>query len=168
MDTSVERMQSPARKQRRSIAEKRRIVEETLTAGASVARVARARGVNANQVFQWRRLYRAGRLGGTPAAAASAIKLLLVTVETSPSASPAMVQTALKENPFSGQVFVFRGRRGDLIKLLWGEYVYAAHVYTRACVRVCVNVYAGADACACVSAWKHAGVGGRANKKSAS
>jgi transposase len=31
----------------------------------------------------------------------------------------AMVQTALKENPFSGQVFVFRGRRGDLIKLLW-------------------------------------------------
>ncbi len=31
----------------------------------------------------------------------------------------AMVQTALKENPFSGQVFVFRGRRGDLIKVLW-------------------------------------------------
>ena len=31
----------------------------------------------------------------------------------------AMVQTALKENPFSGQVFVFRGRRGDLLKLLW-------------------------------------------------
>ncbi len=31
----------------------------------------------------------------------------------------AMVQTALQENPFSGQVFVFRGRRGDLIKLLW-------------------------------------------------
>jgi len=30
-----------------------------------------------------------------------------------------MVQTALEENPFSGQVFVFRGRRGDLIKLLW-------------------------------------------------
>jgi transposase len=32
-----------------------------------------------------------------------------------------MVQTALKENPFSGQVFVFRGRRGDLIKLLWWD-----------------------------------------------
>jgi transposase len=29
-----------------------------------------------------------------------------------------MVQTALEENPFSGQVFVFRGRRGELIKLL--------------------------------------------------
>jgi transposase len=29
-----------------------------------------------------------------------------------------IVQTAVKENPFSGQVFVFRGKRGDLIKLL--------------------------------------------------
>ena len=32
-----------------------------------------------------------------------------------------MVQTALAENPFSGQVFVFRGRRGDLIKILWWD-----------------------------------------------
>ena len=32
-----------------------------------------------------------------------------------------MVQTALKENPFSGQVFIFRGRRGDLIKVLWWD-----------------------------------------------
>jgi transposase len=30
-----------------------------------------------------------------------------------------MVQTALEQNPFSGQVFVFRVKRGDLIKLLW-------------------------------------------------
>ena len=42
------------KRQRRSIAEKRRIVEETLVEGASVARVARAHGVNANQVFYWR------------------------------------------------------------------------------------------------------------------
>lgn len=52
-----------AQRQRRSIAEKRRIVEETLVEGASVARVARAHGVNANQVFGWRRLYLSGRLG---------------------------------------------------------------------------------------------------------
>ena len=32
-----------------------------------------------------------------------------------------MVQTTLQENPFSGQVFVFRGRRGDLIKMLWWD-----------------------------------------------
>ena len=31
----------------------------------------------------------------------------------------ALVQTALGERPFSGDVFVFRGRRGDLLKLLW-------------------------------------------------
>jgi len=30
-----------------------------------------------------------------------------------------LVQTALGERPFSGDVFVFRGKRGDLIKLLW-------------------------------------------------
>ena len=30
-----------------------------------------------------------------------------------------MVQTALQENAFSGQVYIFRGRRGDLIKVLW-------------------------------------------------
>lgn len=50
-------------RRRRSVEEKRRIVEQTLEAGASVARVARAHGVNANQVFAWRRLYRQGRLG---------------------------------------------------------------------------------------------------------
>jgi transposase len=33
----------------------------------------------------------------------------------------AQVQTALEEDPFSGHVFVFRGRRGDLIKLLWWD-----------------------------------------------
>jgi transposase len=32
-----------------------------------------------------------------------------------------LVQTVLKESPFSGHVFVFRGRRGDLIKLLWWD-----------------------------------------------
>jgi transposase len=31
----------------------------------------------------------------------------------------AKVQTALEEDPFSGHVFVFRGRRGDIIKILW-------------------------------------------------
>jgi len=31
----------------------------------------------------------------------------------------ALVQTALGERPFSGDVFVFRGKRGDLVKLLW-------------------------------------------------
>jgi transposase len=33
----------------------------------------------------------------------------------------AMVQTVLQQNPLSGQVFIFRGRRGDLVKLLWHD-----------------------------------------------
>lgn len=31
----------------------------------------------------------------------------------------AQVQIALEQEPLSGHVFVFRGRRGDLIKVLW-------------------------------------------------
>jgi transposase len=58
-------------------AERCRIVEETLEAGASVARVALKYGVNANQVFQWRRLYRDGKLGATPL---NGMKLLPVSV----------------------------------------------------------------------------------------
>jgi len=33
----------------------------------------------------------------------------------------AVVQTVLDQDPFSGHVFVFRGRRGDLIKVLWWD-----------------------------------------------
>ena len=33
----------------------------------------------------------------------------------------AKVQTVLDQQPFSGHVFVFRGRRGDIVKLLWWD-----------------------------------------------
>lgn len=33
----------------------------------------------------------------------------------------ALVQARLQADPFSGQVFVFRGRRGDRIKVLWWD-----------------------------------------------
>ncbi|WP_377705298.1 IS66-like element accessory protein TnpA [Pseudoduganella sp. UC29_71] len=42
---------------------KRALVALSLERGASVARIARGHGVNANQVFSWRRLYEQGRLG---------------------------------------------------------------------------------------------------------
>jgi len=32
-----------------------------------------------------------------------------------------VVQEALKRNPHNGHLFVFRGRRGDLIKVLWHD-----------------------------------------------
>jgi transposase len=33
----------------------------------------------------------------------------------------AIVQLKLEQDPFGGHVFVFRGRRGDLIKVLWWD-----------------------------------------------
>jgi len=59
VDTSEQAIlvETPKReaRRRRSFEEKRRIVEETLETGASVARVARRHAVNANQVFYWRK-----------------------------------------------------------------------------------------------------------------
>lgn len=65
---------------------KRAVVEETLQPGASVARIARAHGINANQVFLWRKGYHEGTLGDEAPA------LLPVTVEAVVGADP----------PFSG------------------------------------------------------------------
>jgi transposase len=79
-----------AKRQYRTFQEKRQIVEETLAEGASVARIARAHGINANQVFGWRKLYLAGRLGG----ASRAIKLLPVKVSES---SPPLATTSSQE-----------------------------------------------------------------------
>lgn len=75
----------PGTKQRRrTIQERREIVEETLVADASVSRVARRHDVNANQVFYWRKLYREGRLGGR-----TATQLLRVKVTDSRGAEAA-------------------------------------------------------------------------------
>jgi transposase len=60
------------------VEEKRRVVEETLEPGASVARVARAHGVNANQVFAWRRLYRQGLLARANGKAAGLLPVHVV------------------------------------------------------------------------------------------
>jgi transposase len=33
----------------------------------------------------------------------------------------ALAEKVLEEDPFSGHLFVFRGRRGDLIKIIWWD-----------------------------------------------
>jgi transposase len=65
----------------RTVSEKRRIAELTFEPGASVALVARAHGVNANQVFKWRRALTRGELS-EPAAASTS---LLPVVVAAPS-----------------------------------------------------------------------------------
>ncbi len=82
------------KRQRRSIAEKRRIVELAMQPGASIARIAREHGVNANMVHYWRKLYREGRLGENKV---DSVRLLPVAVsEVVPSlvAQPAMPPSA--------------------------------------------------------------------------
>ena len=81
-------------RRRRSALERRRIVEETLEAGASVARVALKHSVNANQVFQWRHLYREGKLG---APSPKVMKLLPVSVVEDRDASEPKPEAVARE-----------------------------------------------------------------------
>lgn len=79
--------------QHHPVARKREIVEATLQAGASVALVAREYGVNANQVWAWRKLYSEGRLDEAtpvaPAATEPPPELLAVDVIESQAVRPA-------------------------------------------------------------------------------
>jgi transposase len=63
----------------RTVSEKRRIAELTLEPGASVALVARAHGVNANQVFKWRRALKRGDLNEPVAAPTALLPVILST-----------------------------------------------------------------------------------------
>jgi transposase len=87
-DTDGVEVAAPSQKRlRRTREEKRRIVEATFVPGASIARVAREHGVNANQVFQWRHEYRKGALGVGQQAQS---RLLPVTVTAEPMSGTAL------------------------------------------------------------------------------
>lgn len=45
------------------VAFKRAVVEQSLQSNVSVSRLAREHGINANQIFAWRKAYHEGRLG---------------------------------------------------------------------------------------------------------
>jgi transposase len=59
---SIEIVTEPERRRRRGVEEKLAIVQETFAPGATVSGVARRHGVNANQVFAWRKQYQEGSL----------------------------------------------------------------------------------------------------------
>ena len=85
-DTVAAEAAAPSpRRLRRTREEKRRIVEATFVPGASIARVAREHGVNANQVFQWRHEYRKESLGVGQQAQT---RLVPVTVTAEPNRVP--------------------------------------------------------------------------------
>ena len=116
MDTSVEAVTTDTLGRRtgprrlRTNEEKRRIVEETLKSGASVAIVARAHGVNANLVFGWRKLYQKGLL--EPNAVAPSIPLLPVKVGL-PTVVP---KRAYKRRQHNATVSA-RKPRGDFLEI---------------------------------------------------
>lgn len=94
----------------RRVEEKLRIVKLTLEPGASVAGIALANGVNANQVFRWKRQYERGEL--RPAGSMRATALVPVTVAAGPEA-PKLVESAIATAapPSAGSVTIeFPGR----------------------------------------------------------
>jgi transposase len=91
----------------RSKLERRQVVEETMQPGApSVAVIARAHGVNANQVFNWRKLYHAGRLNDK----AQATELLPVRITESLRPESVGVERPILAPVVSGAIHIEFGR----------------------------------------------------------
>lgn len=91
-----------------AVEEKRRMVEETLSSSSSVAMLARRHGVNANQLFYWRKLYQAGQLGPSSNLDAGVVRLFPVSVaeEAAPEA-----QATVAEKRLPGRINIeFPGR----------------------------------------------------------
>ncbi len=137
------------RRRRWSEARKRQIVTESYQPGVSVSVVARRHDVNANMVFSWRRQYRelARMAGGfvpvvvTSTEGAEPAKLLPAPPDIALSASGRMeialadgsrvtvdrdvdaaaLSRVLGQDPHAGDLFIFRGRKGDLVKILWTD-----------------------------------------------
>ena len=91
MDSSTQPIEVRGKEQRRfrTVEEKRRIVEDALQLGASVSRVARMHGVNANQLFSWRRLYLEGRLESKDGKTAGLLAVRVKEAAPGSSAAPA-------------------------------------------------------------------------------
>ncbi|MDN8542666.1 IS3 family transposase [Erwinia sp. BC051422] len=58
----VEVLSGPERRRRRTPQEKIAIIQQTMEPGMTVSHVARLHGINANQIFKWRRQYEDGSL----------------------------------------------------------------------------------------------------------
>ena len=91
-------------RRRRSVSEKLAIVRLTMEPGASVAEIARAHGVNANQVFKWRRLFERRQLGN---GAGRAMALLPVAISAEIEAIPEPAEeAAVEQTPGGGAIHI--------------------------------------------------------------
>jgi len=82
------------------VAEKIRIVQESLIAGASVSLVARANDVNANQVFLWRNQFHNGLLHPTEEACS------LLPVRVTRDAAPIAKRTRPEAPATTGSILI--------------------------------------------------------------
>ncbi len=80
----VEVLSGPERRRRRAPQEKIAIIQQTMEPGMTVSHVARLHGINANQLFKWRRQYEDGSLTAvTSAEKSSPLQNLLLPISKS-------------------------------------------------------------------------------------
>ena len=104
---------APGRRRRSwTLDEKRRIVDESLEDGASIAEIARRHDLNANQLFSWRRQF-----GFEPTEPKNLAPILPVTITP--------VETAEEEDPTSRSQIEIVLAEGDRI-LVWSDVDAAA------------------------------------------
>ena len=80
-------LSGPERRRRWTSAQKLRIVEESLEAGASAAVVARRHDVHPNLIHAWRRQVRTGALSGVPENVSRFVAVSVATASDAPTVS---------------------------------------------------------------------------------
>ncbi|MFY7942920.1 MAG: IS66-like element accessory protein TnpA [Burkholderiaceae bacterium] len=100
---------------------KAQVVNECEAPGASVARVAMARGINANVVYSWRQVARTKRSAGAALTPTPAQFVPVVISSTVPIVAPASQAVApLTPSPLTQPHIEVELRRGTTtLKLLW-------------------------------------------------
>lgn len=102
-------------KQRRSIEERRRMVEASLAPGTTIVKVAARFGVRPNQLSTWRKLYRAGRLETAAPAEPCLLPVQVGKAGTRPSAGfGGYIEVELAQ----GQVRIAGAVDGDALRMV--------------------------------------------------
>jgi transposase len=106
----------------RSVLEKRQIVQLTMEPGASVALVARAHGLNANQLFKWRRAFERGELIDSTVSPQALLPVTIVARSAPEIQEPAPEESSERsgsihiEFPGRAMVSVERGADSGLLR----------------------------------------------------
>ena len=94
MDTIIQSTLTPAKRRinrHHPLSFKRELVEQSLTNGVSVSRIARAHNINANQLFAWRKMYNDGVLDAVSEQPCKLLPVVLIPLTT--QSSPVSHQT---------------------------------------------------------------------------